>query len=290
MILSLAMLLAQQTETGWLPAVRVVVASTLLASLWCIESYFTRASHRGDKLRHGLRNLTLAVFNACVLYLPIGLTTLAILSYTDRQSWGFVPWAADSRVIRFVIAFLLLDLWSYAWHLTNHRMRWLWRFHRVHHSDCAMDVTTAARFHVGEMAMAAVVRLPFLFLLGVSVADLVIYETALVTTSLLHHSAIHLGAVDPVLRLLIATPDMHRIHHSRREVESSSNYGSVLSVWDRLFASYRPEPIRPASCGLDQFDRQDRQSLAGMLKTPLDPMDPEEAGPAVAAGRSPSTQ
>ncbi len=116
-------------------------------------------------------------------------------------------------------------------HRANHRFPILWRFHEVHHSDDAMDVTTSGRFHFVELGLGAIIRLPVLYVCGVTPNVLLVYETTLVAVSMLHHSLINLGRLDPILRTFIVTPAMHSIHHSRDPIHFERNFSSVLSIW-----------------------------------------------------------
>ncbi|WP_246146894.1 sterol desaturase family protein [Rubripirellula lacrimiformis] len=169
-------------------------------------------------------------------------------------------------LVRVVLSFLALDLFSYLWHRANHRFALLWRFHAVHHSDSAMDVTTAGRFHVVELGIAGIVRLPLLYLLGVSTTALLIYETALVMVSMMHHSTIALGRFDRIARTFFVTPSIHSVHHSRDSDLYACNYSSVLSVWDRLFRTFHLTR-GPVQHGLDTHN--DRKSVRSLLASPF---------------------
>jgi sterol desaturase/sphingolipid hydroxylase (fatty acid hydroxylase superfamily) len=170
-----------------------------------------------------------------------------------------------------VLAVVLLDIWTYGWHRANHQIAFLWRFHRMHHSDPCMDVSTAFRFHPGEIMMSSVLRIPLLFLLGIQVWELALYELLMGIVVALHHANIGLGEpIDRLVRIVFATPAMHKVHHSQIQVETDSNYSSLLSVWDRVFGSFR---IRadPASIkiGLAGWSAARYQTVLGLLKTPL---------------------
>ena len=182
--------------------------------------------------------------------------------------WPFVRRTFYSDCV--VFSFLALDLFSYLWHRANHRFPLLWRFHAVHHSDSAMDVTTAGRFHVAELGVAGMVRLPLLYLLGVSTAALLIYETTLVMISMMHHSTITLGRFDRIARTVVVTPSVHSVHHSRDPDLYGCNYSSVLSVWDRLFRTLRL-PCGPIQHGLDTHRRPPVSAHFACLTVPRRP-------------------
>jgi sterol desaturase/sphingolipid hydroxylase (fatty acid hydroxylase superfamily) len=138
------------------------------------------------------------------------------------------------------VALVALDGWMYVWHRANHALPWLWRFHRLHHGDRAMDATTTVRFHPVEIAISTLLRLAVLPILGLRIEHLLIYEVILFPVILFHHSNIRFPEkADRLMRAVLVTPAMHRVHHSQRQIETDSNYGSVLSIWDRLGRSFR---------------------------------------------------
>jgi len=185
-----------------------------------------------------------------------------------------------------VLALVLLDCWMYLWHRANHMIPFLWRFHRMHHSDRHMDVTTATRFHLGEHVGASLLRLGLIPLLGLEVWNLVVYDTLVIAVTQFHHADISIGRWDRWLRWLIVTPYMHKVHHSDWRPETDSNYSTVLSIWDRLAGSLRmrSDP-KTLVFGLDEFTDHGWQSWWGMMKTPFvnprsrsDAPLPEETG------------
>jgi sterol desaturase/sphingolipid hydroxylase (fatty acid hydroxylase superfamily) len=176
---------------------------------------------------------------------------------------------------RWAAVLLLFDVWMYWWHRLNHRIPWLWRLHRVHHSDPRMDVTTAHRFHLGEMLLSCLLRVPVLALLGMSLAELASYEVLMFANVQLHHANVALPAwLDRIVRTVLVTPALHKVHHSRLRDETDSNYGSLFSWWDLLFVSRRTRAdseLHSICFGLDGFDASRQQSLTGLLKMPVQP-------------------
>mgnify|MGYP003349657234 CR=1 FL=1 len=147
----------------------------------------------------------------------------------------------------------------------------LWIFHRMHHSDAWMDVTTANRFHLGEILISSVLRLGLIPILGIRFEQLVVYETLLQFVVQFHHANVRLPArLEGALSWLIVTPGIHKVHHSRWQPETDSNFASILPFWDRLFGTFRrhadPESLR---LGLDGFDGDEFQTVPGMLLTPV---------------------
>ncbi len=232
-------------------------------------AYFVRAT--GERTRHALKNMTLGIINAVVTGLLFVGLWWSVAAWAERQHFGLLYWMGLPAWARLAAAVLLFDAWMYWWHRLNHRIPLLWRFHRTHHSDPKMDVTTANRFHIGEIAISSVLRVPVIALLGPQLWELALYELVMFTVVQFHHANIALPArLDRAARLLIVTPFMHKVHHSRWQPETDSNYSSLFSFWDRLFGSFRmrenPHTLR---LGLDEFSRPEDHTLTGLLATPL---------------------
>jgi sterol desaturase/sphingolipid hydroxylase (fatty acid hydroxylase superfamily) len=196
----------------------------------------------------------------------------AVADWTAARHIGLLHLGGWPAAARWATALVLLDLWAYAWHRLNHQVPILWRFHRMHHSDTAMDVTTAVRFHVGEVLLSHGARLALVPLLGLEIGHLIAYDLALAASTQFHHANVSLGRLDRPLRWVLVSPYMHKLHHSRIRAETDSNYAVVLSVWDRLAGTFRMRPdVERIRFGLDDFDDPSWQSLTGMLRTPLAP-------------------
>jgi len=234
-----------------------------------IHPFFPFLKGRG-RLNHGFRNIILGVINGLLTTLGfVGLWWFAC-DWAAQSGFGLLHLVELPQVLEWMLAIFLLDGWTYLWHRMNHRIPFLWRFHRVHHSDSHMDVTTANRFHIGEIFMSSVLRVPIIVLLGVQLEQIALYELLMFAVVQFHHANIGVTEKwDRVLRLFIVTPFMHKVHHSRWQPETDSNYASFLSIWDRVFGSFRlnknPESIH---MGLDEFDSSSHQSFSGLLKTP----------------------
>lgn len=244
----------------------------LFLALERLRPFFTYTSSQtaGSKVRHGARNLMLAVFNAGLSALVLPLLGKLLRGF-DLGHIGLLSFAvAPLSVWHWIFAILLFDCWMYWWHRVLHRSQWLWRFHRVHHSDAAMDVTTALRFHFGEVLLSHVVRTPVILLIGMTLSDVVFYELLMLGIVAFHHSNIQVGKLDPLLRVVIITPDWHRMHHSEERVETDSNYGVLFSFWDRLFGSHRMRPeMHNLILGLGELSDPDQQSVWRLLKLPF---------------------
>ena len=248
---------------------RYVAAAVALAALWAAESIAPLYGPRRRRVSHGLANLGLAAVNAVVSY-GFAFAILYTTEWSREYRIGLFHHLSLPVGLNWVLALLSFDCWQYWWHRINHRVPFFWRFHAVHHADAAMDGTSAVRFHTGEIALSFVVRLLVLPLLGITVPQVLLYEAMALPIIIFHHSNIRLPyRVDLALRWLIVTPWMHWVHHSNYQPETDSNYSSFLSVWDRLFRSFRLRE-KPGEIvqGLDWEEREWR-SFPGMLLAPF---------------------
>jgi sterol desaturase/sphingolipid hydroxylase (fatty acid hydroxylase superfamily) len=223
-----------------------------------------RVRHDGVNLLFGAVN---GLFNAT---LAAGLW-LGVSRWAKEADFGLLHRLDLAGPTAFALAVLLLDLWMYWWHRLCHVVPLLWRFHRVHHSDPWMDVSTAYRFHFGEMAASAVARVPLIVLLGLSPAHIVFFEALMFGLVLLQHANVALPpALDRSLRWVVVTPFMHKVHHSDRRPETDSNYCSLFSWWDRVFGTYRERSDCAAiRFGLSEYDTRADQTLAALILNPF---------------------
>ncbi len=258
-----------------LSRLRGLIAVGVLVLLLAWESlapFFTYiAANAGERARHGLKNLVLGVLNALLTGLGFATLWWATANWAHTHGIGLLNWLPMAEWARLAGAFLLFDSWMYWWHRSNHRMPFLWRFHRTHHSDPNMDVTTANRFHICEIALSSALRVPVIAVLGLQLWELALYELAMFTVVQLHHANIALpSGLDRALRVFIVTPFMHKVHHSRWRPETDSNYSSLFSFWDRLFRTFRlRDDPRALRLGLDEFDSPKDHTLFGLLATPI---------------------
>jgi len=264
---------ASATESDWFSGVislRLALPVVMLAALWTWETlrpFFEFKKHRG---RHALANLTIAVFNAIVIGVLFGTATVMTSNWVVEHRFGLLKFSDGFPTGRFVAGLILLDAWMYVWHWLNHRVPFLWCFHRMHHSDTNMDVTTAARFHIGEHFISATLRLMLIPVLGLSISQIIVYEVAVVAMTHFHHANVSIGRADRWLRLLLVTPNMHKVHHSRWQPETDSNYSVVLSIWDRLARTLRLRSnFDSIEFGLNNFADDHWQTVGGMLRTPF---------------------
>lgn len=250
---------------------KTVVVAVALAVLWVLEGVAPMFLERRGRVSHTLNNLGLGVVNAIVVPLLFAAAILAVSEAARRAEFGLLHVIHLPAWLAWVLALVLFDAWMYAWHRLNHAVPVLWRFHSVHHSDEELDASSALRFHTGEVVLSSVARLAVVPLLGITIEQLLVYEMILLPVILFHHSNVRMPrTIDRCLRLVIVTPWMHWVHHSREQPETDSNFASILSIWDRLFGSFRlrSDP-RTIELGLKGYDRTRSRTLRGMLASPF---------------------
>ena len=217
-----------------------IILASMLVLIWMLESIIPFIHGRSHRLRHAGRNLTLGLVNTFLSGIITATLLTIVSSWTEHLQFGLLYFLKLPFFAANIFAILLLDGWMYCWHRANHAIPFLWNLHRLHHSDREMDVTTAVRFHPGEALISSGLRLIVVALLGLSLPQILLYDTLLVAVIFLHHSNINLPLfIDKFLRIAITTPSLHRVHHSTITQETHSNFGSVFSFWDRLASTFR---------------------------------------------------
>ncbi|MFY0659033.1 MAG: sterol desaturase family protein [Shimia sp.] len=226
--------------------IRLGVFFGLFVVLAGIETLAPRRRLNWSKSSRWLTNWGLSILNTLTLRaLAIALPLLAVGAASDAQSngWGLFNILGLPIAIEFVLAILILDFAIWLQHLITHKIPLLWRLHRVHHADPDFDITTAIRFHPVEIALSMGLKITLIYLLGPAAIAVLVFEILLNGTALFNHANIRLPAkIDHLIRLVLVTPDMHRVHHSVHRDEHDSNYGFALSIWDRALGTYIAQP------------------------------------------------
>ncbi len=226
------------------------------------------------KAKRWLNNLGLVALNSLVLRLLFPAAAVGVAALAEQQGWGALRYWGVPFGLAVVVAVVAMDLIIYLQHVMVHAVPLLWRLHRVHHADLDYDVTTGARFHPLEIILSMLIKFAAIVLLGAPVVAVVIFEVVLNAAAMFNHGNVRLPAsLDRFLRVLLVTPDMHRIHHSVEDDEANSNFGFNLSWWDRLFGTYRDQPRaghRGMTIGIHRYrDPRKVNQLPGMLALPF---------------------
>lgn len=217
-----------------------------------------------------ITNLSLGGLSAFAVRLMGPLTVAGAAIAAEQAGFGLFNAVSLPAAFTAFAALILLDLAIWAQHVAMHKVPLLWRMHRVHHTDRDLDVTSGLRFHPFEAAVSMLWKAGIVFLLGAPLAVALAYEIVLNAMALFTHANLRLPVwLDRALRVVIVTPDMHRIHHSVIRTETDSNYGNALSVWDRLFRTYTANPAAPLILGLEDWQDSRPATLPFTLGLPL---------------------
>lgn len=277
------------------PAIRLMVFVAVLAVLMVWELLAPRRRRAVPRLIRWSNNLALVVVDTTLLRLAFPLLAVALALWAQDQGWGLFNVVAAPLWMSLPLSVLVLDLVIYGQHVMFHKVPVLWRLHRVHHADPEFDVTTGLRFHPGEIVLSMILKLATVLALGAPALAVLVFEVLLNATSMFNHSNVRLPLrLDRVLRVFIVTPDMHRVHHSIVRHETDSNFGFNLSLWDRLFGTYRAQPEaghEAMTIGIGQFREPRELWLDRMLTQPFrgPANDPSGAQAATEAGVKPGT-
>jgi len=255
---------------------RLSIFAGVLVVLAVAEGLWPRRGLTFGRTRRWLTNLGLSVLNTAMLRISFfvvpALSVFAAL-YAEDRGWGLLPALGAAGWPAAVAAFLALDLAIYAQHVVFHFIPPLWRLHRVHHADPDIDVTTAVRFHPLEILISQAWKIAVVVALGAPVVAVIAFEIALNATAMFSHANLHLPRVlDAGLRSLVVTPDMHRVHHSVIVVETNSNFGFNLSIWDRIFGTYRAQPRdghEGMTIGLESYRNEASTRFDWLLRFPF---------------------
>ena len=242
-----------------------------IIAIW--ELLAPRRALTTSKTSRWLSNLAITFLNPATVRLVFPILAVSMALKAQQNGWGLLNHYNLPFWPAMVVGVVVLDFATYLQHVMFHAVPLLWRLHMVHHADLDFDVTTGLRFHPIEMILSMGIKLAVVVVFGPPAMAVLTFEVILNATAMFNHGNIHLPLrIDQVLRLLIVTPDMHRVHHSVLPREANSNFGFNLPWWDRLFGTYRHQPIEGhegMSIGLRQFREPGRLTFPWLLILPL---------------------
>jgi len=258
-------------------ALRLAIFLGVFVVMALIELGWPKRALIAPKARRWLTNLGIAGVDSLVLramaMLAVPVAAVAAAFYVQNHQIGLLNQVAWPEWFKILVALLVLDLAIWAQHLASHKIPLFWRLHQVHHADRDIDVTTAVRFHPVEIALSMLWKIVVVAVLGASPLAVFLFEVILNACAMFNHANIALPrTLDRVLRLLVVTPDMHRVHHSVLRSEHNRNYGFNLSLWDRLFRTYVAQPQaghQGMTIGLDPYQTEAPTRFAWSLALPF---------------------
>jgi len=224
-------------------AVRLGAFLGVLALMAAWETLAPRRALSVSKARRWASNLGIVFLNSALLRIIFPATAVTVAVLAQERGWGLLNQHDVPFALAVVASVVALDLAIYLQHVMFHAVPALWRLHRMHHADLDFDVTTGARFHPIEILVSMLIKMAAIMVIGPPAVAVMVFEVLLNATAMFNHANVRLpAAADRLLRLLVVTPDMHRVHHSVEEHETNSNFGFNLSLWDRLFRTYKAQP------------------------------------------------
>ena len=255
------------------PLIRMGLFLGILMAMALWEVAAPRRRREIPRLLRWSSNLGIVALDTLLVRLLFPVVAVGLAVVAEQRGWGLLNILDLPFWLAFLLSLLLLDLTIYLQHVMFHAVPALWRFHRMHHADLEFDVTTGLRFHPVEILLSMGIKLAVVMALGPPAIAVLVFEVLLNATSMFNHSNIRIPvAIDRVLRLLVVTPDMHRVHHSIHPSETNSNFGFNLPWWDRLLGTYRAQPRDGhlgMTIGIEQFRSRRDLWLDRMLIQPL---------------------
>ena len=242
-----------------------------LMAIW--EILASRRELTTGKGRRWLGNLSLVVLDTLVVRLLFPTAALGMAAMVKDLGWGVLNVVSVPYWSAVLISIVVLDLAIYFQHVMFHALPALWRLHMVHHADLDLDVTSGSRFHPIEIVLSMFIKLGVISVLGPPLLGVLIFEVVLNALAMFNHANARIPLpLDRVLRWIIVTPDMHRVHHSVEKPEHNSNFGFNLSCWDRVLGTYKDQPAKGHEgmiIGLKSFRERSWQSLPRLLSMPF---------------------
>lgn len=253
--------------------IRLTFFLGVLAAMAVWEVSAPRRRRDIPRLLRWTNNLGIVVIDTILVRLTFPLVAVGLAVLAEERGWGLMNVLDLPGWVAFLGAVLVLDLAIYLQHVMFHAVPALWRLHRMHHADLEYDVTTGLRFHPVEILLSMGIKLAVVAAMGPPAVAVLVFEVLLNATAMFNHGNVRLPTkIDRILRLVVVTPDMHRVHHSVHPAETNSNFGFNLPWWDRLLGTYRAQPRaghEGMTIGIEQFRTTRDLWLDRMLLQPL---------------------
>lgn len=259
------------------PVERMAIIVCGLLLLWIIEGAIPllNMQYKKTKVRHGAINFSFTIIHL-ILHTGFAILIILISDWCKLNQFGIVYWTHASTLMIIIIGFLTLDFFG-GWlvHIVEHKVKWMWRFHLVHHADNNVDVTTALRHHPIESVIRGIFFMAGVLVSGAPMYAVMIFQTLLVLAAQFTHANISLPRwLDKGLSFFFVSPNMHKVHHHWQQPYTDSNYGAVLSIWDRMFGTYEKLDPSKIRYGLDRYYPNEKdEDFIYLMKKPFQKLD-----------------
>jgi len=244
-----------------------------LLFFWIIEGAIPllNLSYKKTKLKHAIVNFGFTVIHL-VIHTFLALLIVLLSDWCLQQQFGLVYWMNAGIGITILISFLALDFFG-GWlvHITEHKVPFLWRFHVIHHADNNVDVTTGLRHHPGESVLRGIFFFMGIFVSGAPMYAVMIFQTIIIIATAFTHANINLPKwLDTALSYVLISPNMHKVHHHWKQPYTDSNYGAILSIWDRLLGTFKKLDPSQIRYGLDRYYPNEKdEDFMTLMKSPF---------------------
>lgn len=257
------------------PYIRIAAFAGVFAVMAAWEVQRPRRTQTIGRASRWPSNLGVVLLDAVLVRVLFPVSAVGVALFAENRGFGLFNVVELPAWLGIVLSVIVLDLAIYLQHVLFHAVPALWRLHRMHHADLEFDVTTGLRFHPLEILLSMVIKFTVIGAIGAPAVAVLVFEVLLNATALFNHGNLRIPpAVDRVLRWFVVTPDMHRVHHSIIPRETNSNFGFNLPWWDRLFGTYRAQPVHGhegMTIGIEQFRDAGELRLDRMLIQPMRP-------------------
>lgn len=249
---------------------RFFIFSFTLIFLGLLEFFYSFQKRKVSRLKRWPANLAVGFIDAAVVKIVFPLGIVGLADWGINNGIGLFSYLNLNYFLASVLGFIILDLAIYFQHVYSHKWTFLWRFHRIHHLDLDLDVTSAVRFHPIEILYSGFFKVLIILLFGINPETVLIFEIVLSSMAIFNHANLHIPpGLEKFLRLIVVTPQMHIIHHSVERFESDTNFGFNLSCWDFLFKTYRKVFSSSGLIGQRGFEDVEHQNLGSLLVLPF---------------------
>ncbi|MCC3861847.1 sterol desaturase family protein [Pseudemcibacter aquimaris] len=253
--------------------VRLGIFLFLLIFFGVLEFMIPLAKRQEKRLSQWFTNISITIIDTIAMRVVLPIIAVGVAKYAAENDIGLFNIVDIGYWPAFIMSLLLLDVLIYGQHVMMHKVPMFWRLHRMHHSELGLDVTTAVRFHPIEIIISMLIKMAFVYIMGIPVAALIVFEILLNGLALFNHSNIKLASgLENLLRKIFVTPEIHWIYHSEKPNETNSNYGFNLVIWDKMFGTYTDKPTLDYPTlrqGLPEFGFEKPVGLLELMVSPF---------------------
>lgn len=258
------------------PVLRMAFLVGGLLLFWIIEGAIPLfpLHYKRNKLTHAIVNLGFTLIHL-IIHTVLAVLIVLLADWCNKESFGLVYWVHANTLMIIIIGVLALDFSSWLVHWVMHKVRPLWGFHLIHHTDNNVDVTTGLRHHPGDSILRGLFFLLLIFVSGAPVYAVMIYQTLLILSTAFTHANISLPRwLDTFLSFVFVSPNMHKVHHHWKQPYTDSNYGAVFSIWDRLLGTFKKLDLKDIRYGLDRYYPNEKdEDFVALMKKPFQKLD-----------------